>query len=168
MLWFLMGYTSKLAGTETGVVTPTSTFSRFFGAPFMPRIPSTYADMLGEMMEKHDTDVYLVNTGWIGGMYGTVKRVDIDVTRAMVRDAVEGRLKNVPCRKDPFFHFEVPEYSPSTDNREVLNPEGMWADKAAFHAAATRLANEFKTGFNKAFGNKGIAKEVAAECPGSN
>jgi len=167
MLWFLMGYTSKLAGTETGVVTPTSTFSRFFGAPFMPRIPSTYADMLGEMMERHDTDVYLVNTGWIGGLYGTVKRCDIDVTRAMVRDAVEGRLKNVPYRRDPIFKFDVPEYSPSTENREVLNPEGMWADKSAFQAAAARLACEFRNGFSKAFGNKGIAKEIADECPGT-
>ncbi len=167
MLWFLMGYTSKLAGTETGVVTPTSTFSRFFGAPFMPRLPSTYADMLGRMMEEHDTDVYLVNTGWIGGMYGTVKRCDIDVTRAMVRDAVEGRLKDVPCRKDPIFKFDVPEYSPSTDNREVLNPEGMWADKAAFQAAAARLAGEFRAHFNKSFGGKGISPAIAAECPGA-
>lgn len=166
MLWFLMGYTSKLAGTETGVVSPSSTFSRFFGAPFMPRLPSTYADMLGDMMEKHDTDVYLVNTGWIGGMYGTVKRCDIDVTRAMVKDAVEGRLKNVPCRRDPFFKFDVPEFSPSTDNREVLNPEGMWADKEAFKATAGKLAAEFKSNFAKAFGNKGIAPEIAAECPG--
>lgn len=167
MLWFLMGYTSKLAGTETGVVSPSSTFSRFFGAPFMPRTPSTYADMLGDMMEKHDTDVYLVNTGWIGGLYGTVKRVDIDVTRAMVRDAVEGRLRDVEYRKDPLFKFDVPVRCPSTDATDVLNPGQMWTDKTAFQTAANKLVLEFKTNFDKAFGDKGISDEIASECPGA-
>jgi len=166
MLWFLMGYTSKLAGTETGVVSPSSTFSRFFGAPFMPRTPSTYADMLGKMMQEHDTDVFLINTGWIGGRYGTVKRVDIDVTRAMVRDAVEGRLRDVNYRTDPLFKFQVPLACPSTSATDVLNPENMWTDKAEFRAAAEKLAAEFKINFGKAFGNKGIAPEIVSECPG--
>ncbi|MCK4288404.1 MAG: phosphoenolpyruvate carboxykinase (ATP), partial [Bacteroidales bacterium] len=84
MLWFLIGYTSKLAGTETGVTEPQATFSRFFGQPFMPCNPDVYSDMLGEKMEKFNTKVYLINTGWSGGAYGTGKRIDINLTRAMV------------------------------------------------------------------------------------
>ena len=86
MLWFLMGYTSKLAGTETGVIDPVSTFSRFFGAPFMPRNPDVYARLLGEKMDEHGTDVYLVNTGWSGGPYGVGHSAwSITLTRAMVQ-----------------------------------------------------------------------------------
>ena len=82
MLWFLMGYTSKLAGTETGIIDPETTFSRFFGEPFMPRNPDVYARMLGEKMHQHGTQVYLVNTGWSGGPFGVGTRMDIDLTRA--------------------------------------------------------------------------------------
>jgi len=84
MLWFLMGYTSKLAGTETGIVDPVSTFSRFFGEPFMPRNPDVYATMLGQRMKRYGSQVYLVNTGWSGGPYGVGQRMDIDITRAIV------------------------------------------------------------------------------------
>ncbi|MBE0635788.1 phosphoenolpyruvate carboxykinase (ATP), partial [Candidatus Bipolaricaulota bacterium] len=95
MLWFLMGYTSKLAGTETGILEPKTTFSRFFGEPFMPRNPDVYARMLGEKLDAHGTDVYLVNTGWVGGPYGVAGRVDIDLTRAMVHAALSGELRTV-------------------------------------------------------------------------
>jgi len=87
MLWFLMGYTSKLAGTETGIVDPVSTFSRFFGEPFMPRNPDVYATMLGQRMKRYGSQVYLVNTGWSGGPYGVGQRMDIDITRAIVHAA---------------------------------------------------------------------------------
>ncbi len=166
MLWFLMGYTSKLAGTETGVIKPSSVFSRFFGEPFMPRTPETYAGMLGDLMEKHNTDVYLVNTGWVGGAYGSARRIDIDLTRGMVSDAVEGRLKNVKYHRDAIFKVEVPESCPSVKHSEILSPESMWGDKAAYIASALKLAAEFTAHFTKAFGNKGIAQAIADECPG--
>jgi len=92
MLWFLMGYTSKLAGTEAGIVEPKSTFSRFFGAPFMPLLPDIYAGMLGEKLDKHGTSVFLVNTGWSGGPYGVGRRMDISLTRTMVSAALSGKL----------------------------------------------------------------------------
>lgn len=90
MYHFLSGYTSKLAGTERGVTEPEATFSTCFGAPFLPRPASVYAEMLGEKIDKHQVDVYLVNTGWTGGPYGTGKRMDLKYTRAMVRAAISG------------------------------------------------------------------------------
>src|SRR6056297_2109738 len=105
MLWFLMGYTSKLAGTETGITEPQATFSRFFGQPFMPRNPGVYADMLGEKMKKYDTNVYLINTGWTGGPYGKGERIDINYTRKMVDAALTGELKDVEFRHNELFHL---------------------------------------------------------------
>ncbi|MEA3316886.1 MAG: phosphoenolpyruvate carboxykinase (ATP), partial [Bacteroidota bacterium] len=94
-LWFLMGYTSKLAGTETGITKPEATFSRFFGQPFMPVNPDVYSSMLGEKMRKHKTQVFLINTGWSGGSYGTGKRIKLKYTRAMVDAALSGELNNI-------------------------------------------------------------------------
>ena len=113
MLWFLMGYTSKLAGTETGVTEPVSTFSRFFGGPFMPLNPEVYPRMLGERIKKHNTQAYLVNTGWIGAPYGPdAKRVDIDLTRAMVQAALTGELAKVEYEQDPIFRVWIPKTCP--------------------------------------------------------
>ncbi|MGD1996435.1 MAG: phosphoenolpyruvate carboxykinase (ATP), partial [Anaerolineae bacterium] len=107
MLWFLMGYTSKLAGTETGIVDPVSTFSRFFGEPFMPCNPSVYARMLGRRMEKHGTSVYLINTGWSGGPYGVGARMDINLTREIVNAALTAKLEDVGYVEDAVFHILV-------------------------------------------------------------
>ncbi|MGD8474999.1 MAG: phosphoenolpyruvate carboxykinase (ATP), partial [Anaerolineae bacterium] len=112
MLWFLMGYTSKLAGTETGIVDPVSTFSRFFGEPFMPRNPDVYASMLGERMKKHGSQVYLVNTGWSGGPFGIGARMDIEITRSIVDCALRGVLGEVEYDEDPLFHIQVPRFCP--------------------------------------------------------
>lgn len=165
MLWFLMGYTSKLAGTETGIIEPKTTFSRFFGEPFMPRNPDVYAGMLGERLDRHGTKVFLVNTGWSGGPYGVGKRLDITLTRTMVQAALEGELERVDCREDPFFRVRVPERVPGVPV-EVLFPREAWRDKAAYDARAARLASEFAAHFEKAYGRKGIDPAVAAECPG--
>jgi len=165
MLWFLMGYTSKLAGTETGIVEPKTTFSRFFGEPFMPRNPDVYARMLGEKLEEHGTTVYLVNTGWSGGPYGEAKRMDITLTRAMVHAALSGDLTNVEYDEDPVFHVEIPRSCPEVP-AEILNPREGWADKAAYDARAAKLAGEFSAHFDKAYGNKGIDPAVVAQCPG--
>ncbi|HHK66919.1 MAG TPA: phosphoenolpyruvate carboxykinase (ATP), partial [Candidatus Acetothermia bacterium] len=165
MLWFLMGYTSKLAGTETGIVEPKTTFSRFFGEPFMPRNPDVYARMLGEKMDRHGTEVYLVNTGWSGGPYGIGKRMEISLTRAMVDAALTGRLADAQYEEDRRFHLLVPESCPGVPS-EILDPKNTWSDKAAYEERADRLAAEFVTHFEKAYGDKGIDPEVASECPG--
>ncbi|GAB4258593.1 MULTISPECIES: phosphoenolpyruvate carboxykinase (ATP) [Deferrisoma] len=165
MFWFLMGYTSKLAGTETGVVDPVSTFSRFFGAPFMPRNPGDYARMLGEKLERHGTRVFLVNTGWSGGPYGEGSRMDIALTRAVVNAALSGALDDVPYQEDPLFHLAVPTACPGVPP-EVLVPKNTWADPAAYEARARKLAEDFRRHFEKAYGDKAIDPAVAAQCPG--
>ncbi|MCF7919160.1 MAG: phosphoenolpyruvate carboxykinase (ATP) [Candidatus Cloacimonetes bacterium] len=165
MLWFLMGYTSKLAGTETGIVDPVSTFSRFFGEPFMPRNPDVYSRMLGEKMEEYNTQVYLVNTGWSGGAYGTGSRMDINLTRAIVEACLNGSLNEVAYEENELFHILIPKSCPGV-SQEVLNPRNTWADKAAYDSRAQKLATDFANHFAKAYSNKNIAPEIAAQCPG--
>lgn len=165
MLWFLMGYTSKLAGTETGIDEPVSVFSRFFGEPFMPRNPDVYAQMLGERMEKHGTNVYLINTGWTGGPYGEGERIDIDYTRAMVRAALEGKLVDGEFKKHETFKVMVPKKCPDVPD-DVLWPKNTWKDKKAYDERAESLAKDFKEHFEKAYSDKGIDEDVVAQCPG--
>lgn len=165
MLWFLMGYTSKVAGTETGVVAPVSTFSRFFGAPFMPRLPRVYAGLLGQYLGRYGARVYLVNTGWSGGPYGMGNRIDIRLTRAMVRAAISGVLDKVELREDRRFHLLVPCSCPGVPAR-VLWPRDTWRDKRAYDRRAAALAQEFARQFEAAFSGQGIPPEVAAQCPG--
>lgn len=165
MLWFLMGYTSKLAGTETGVKEPQATFSRFFGQPFMPGKPEVYAKMLGEKMEKHNVSVYLINTGWSGGAYGVGSRIDLPFTRAMVNAALNGDLKNVEYVKDELFHLNIPTSVPGVPT-EILNPSNTWNDKAEYAAAAKKLAQKFSESFDKSYGSQGIDPEIVKQCPG--
>jgi phosphoenolpyruvate carboxykinase (ATP) len=165
MLWFLMGYTSKLAGTETGIVEPKTTFSRFFGEPFMPRNPDVYARMLGEKLEAHRTDVYLVNTGWSGGPYGEADRMDINITRAIVHAALSGELRDVPYDEDELFHVLIPRSCPGV-SVDLLHPRNAWKNGAAYDARAKKLGGEFAAHFETAYGDKEIAAEVAAQCPG--
>lgn len=165
MLWFLLGYTSKLAGTETGIVDPVSTFSRFFGEPFMPRNPDVYATMLGERMRRHGTQVYLVNTGWSGGPFGIGARMDIDITRSIVHAALSGEMEGLEYCEDPLFHIQVPETCPDVPC-EILKPRNTWEDKQAFDVRAKKLAWDFSAHFDKAYGNKGIDAAVISQCPG--
>jgi len=165
MLWFLMGYTSKLAGTETGITEPVSTFSRFFGEPFMPRNPNDYIQLLGEKMEKHNVGVYLVNTGWSGGPYGTGSRMDINVTRKIVSACLNGSLENVKYVEDPQFHLEIPETCPGVDP-SILVPINTWENKSAFKYRAEKLAEEFSHHFDAAYGLRNIPEEVRSQCPG--
>jgi len=165
MLWFLMGYTSKLAGTETGIVDPVSTFSRFFGEPFMPRNPDVYARMLGERMKKHGSQVYLVNTGWSGGPFGVGARMDINITRTIVHAALSGDLEDVEYDQDARFHVLVPRPCPAVPT-EILQPRNTWADKSAYETRASKLASEFSAHFDKAYGNKNIESAVVQQCPG--
>ncbi len=166
MLWFIMGYTSKLAGTETGVTEPKSAFSRFFGAPFMPRNPDDYADLLGKKLDEHGTQVYLVNTGWSGGPYGVGSRMDIMLTRAMCNAAINGSLADVEYVQDPIFKVHVPKTCPGVDDASILWPENTWDDKAAYAERAQKLAGDFAAQWEKAYADKGIDQAIAAECPG--
>jgi len=166
MLWFIMGYTSKLAGTETGVTEPKSAFSRFFGAPFMPRNPDDYASLLGKKLDEHGTDVYLINTGWSGGPYGVGKRMDIMLTRAMVAAAINGSLAKVKFKQDPTFKVMVPTSCPGVKDSKVLWPKNTWKDKKGYDARAKKLGKDFATQWNKAYAGKGIDPAIAKECPG--
>ena len=145
---FISGYTAKLAGTEVGVVEPSATFSTCFGAPFMPRHPGVYADMLGERLDRHEVDAWLVSTGWTGGPYGTGQRMNITHTRNMVRAALDGRLDGVPTVTDPVFGVEVPTSCPGVPE-EVLQPRGTWPDPAAYDRQAGELARMFVENFRR-------------------
>jgi phosphoenolpyruvate carboxykinase (ATP) len=162
MYHFISGYTAKLAGTEVGIREPTATFSTCFGAPFMPRHPGVYARMLGERLDRHDVPVYLVNTGWSGGPYGTGERMNITFTRQMVRAALNGKLEGVPTRTDPLFGFEVPTACPDVPH-DVLWPRDTWNDPEAYDRTAQRLARMFVDNFRQFEG--GVSKEIRAAGP---
>lgn len=159
---FLSGYTSKLAGTERGITEPQTTFSTCFGAPFLPLSPLVYAKLLGEKMEKHGTNVFLINTGWSGGPYGVGKRMSIPYTRAMVTAAIEGLLDNVEYELDRVFNVYVPTSCPGVPS-EILNPRNTWADKTAYDKQASNLAGRFAQNFSKFSGY--LHSEVAAAGP---
>lgn len=165
MFWFLMGYTSKLAGTETGIVEPVSTFSRFFGQPFMPRNPNDYASLLGEKIKKHRTRVYLVNTGWSGGAYGEGKRMDINITRAIIRAVLNGELDKAGYTDDKAFHIQIPVACPDVP-AEMLQPRNTWKDPEAFERRAQKLAGEFSAQFDRVYGGKNLPATVCRQCPG--
>ena len=165
MLWFLMGYTSKLAGTETGVNEPQATFSRFFGQPFMPCNPNIYAEMLGEKMEKHNANVFLINTGWSGGSYGTGSRIKLKYTRAMVDAALKGKLNDVEFIHDELFHLNIPTTCDNVPS-EILNPINTWENKEDYKNTAKKLANKFSESFDKSYGNQDIQPEIISQCPG--
>jgi len=148
MYHFLLGYTSKLAGTERGITEPVATFSTCFGAPFLPLNPQIYARMLEEKVSRHQTDVYLVNTGWSGGAYGTGKRIDLKHTRSIVRAVIKGQLNNVEYDRDPFFNLMIPRECPGVP-QEILHPENTWEDRNAFQKQAGRLADLFEDNYAK-------------------
>jgi phosphoenolpyruvate carboxykinase (ATP) len=138
--WFLLGYTAKVAGTEMGVKEPTATFSACFGLPFMPLHPSVYGKLLKEKILKHNTDVWLLNTGWSGGAYGVGNRMSIKDTRQLLHCALDGTLADVKFDTHSIFNLEVPKTCEGV-NPEVLNPRLSWADKEAYDTQATRLAH---------------------------
>jgi phosphoenolpyruvate carboxykinase (ATP) len=146
MYHFVSGYTAKLAGTEIGVKEPKATFSACFGAPFMPRHPGEYATMLGERLARTDVPVWLVNTGWTGGPYGTGERMNIDHTRSMVRAALSGALDGVPTTVDPIFGVAVPQSCPDVPAR-FLQPRSTWSDADAYDRQAQQLARMFAENF---------------------
>ncbi|WP_417318808.1 phosphoenolpyruvate carboxykinase [Erythrobacter aureus] len=146
MYHFLSGYTAKVAGTEIGVTEPEATFSTCFGAPFMPRHPSVYGNLLKERIAKGEVACWLVNTGWTGGKYGTGNRMPIKATRALLNAALDGSLNNAEFRKDPNFGFDVPV---SVDGVEdaILDPRSTWADKDEYDRTAAKLVQLFVDNF---------------------
>jgi len=161
MFHFMSGYTSKLAGTEIGVKEPKAVFSKCFGAPFMPRPASVYAEMLGEKISKHNTSVYLINTGWSGGPYGVGERIKIEYSRAMVTAALTGSLDIVKFSHNDIFNLDVPTECPNVPS-EVLEPRNMWIDKDAYDLSAKKLAQMFVDNFKK-FEN--ISNEICLAGP---
>jgi phosphoenolpyruvate carboxykinase (ATP) len=148
MYHFLSGYTAKVAGTEIGVTEPEATFSTCFGAPFMPRHPSVYGNLLKERIAKGQVDCWLVNTGWTGGKYGVGSRMPIKATRALLNAALDGSLRNAGFRTDPNFGIAVPVSVPGVDDA-ILDPRDTWADKADYDATAAKLVKLFNDNFAK-------------------
>jgi phosphoenolpyruvate carboxykinase (ATP) len=146
MYHFLSGYTARVAGTEIGVTEPEATFSTCFGAPFMPRHPSVYGNLLKERIAKGGVTCWLVNTGWTGGKYGEGSRMPIKATRALLNAALDGALTNAAFRTDPNFGFAVPVAVDGVDNA-ILDPRSTWADKAAYDATAKKLVGQFVDNF---------------------
>ena len=148
MYHFLSGYTAKVAGTEKGVRDPEATFSTCFGAPFMPRHPSVYGNMLRDLIGRHHVDCWLVNTGWTGGKYGVGRRMPIRVTRRLLTAALDGSLSRADFRRDPYFGFAVPTSVPGVEPH-ILYPVKTWQDKAAFAETAKRLVGMFRENFRR-------------------
>ena len=162
MYQFISGYTAKVAGTELGVTEPKPTFSACFGAPFLPLHPGKYAKMLGEKMQAHKVNVWMINTGWTGGAYGTGSRMKLKYTRAMITAALEGKLNDVEFEADPIFGFGIPKECPNVPT-EVLNPINTWTDKTAFKEKSKYLAGLFVKNFDKYA--DGVTEEVLAAAP---
>ena len=146
MYHFLSGYTARVAGTEIGVSEPDATFSTCFGAPFMPRHPSVYGNLLKERIARGGVDCWLVNTGWTGGKYGVGKRMPIKATRGLLNAALDGSLNDASFRTDPNFGFQVPVAVPRVDSA-ILDPRATWADGEAYDEAAAKLVDQFVANF---------------------
>ena len=151
MYHFLSGYTAKVAGTEIGVTEPEATFSTCFGAPFMPRHPSVYGNLLKERIAKGSVQCWLINTGWTGGKYGAGHRMPIKATRALLNAALDGDLDHVEFRQDPNFGFAVPISVPALSEagieQSILDPRSTWSDKAEYDATAAKLVQLFIDNF---------------------
>jgi phosphoenolpyruvate carboxykinase (ATP) len=164
MYHFLSGYTAKVAGTEKGLgAEPQATFSTCFGAPFMPRHPSVYGNMLRALIARHNVDCWLVNTGWTGGRYGVGRRMPIKTTRALLDAALSGGLKAQPMRVDPIFRFQVP-VSLTGVQSSILNPRETWSDPAAYDSQAGALVEMFNRNFDRFAGE--VDADVKAAAPG--
>jgi phosphoenolpyruvate carboxykinase (ATP) len=151
---FLSGYTAKVAGTEVGVKEPKATFSACFGAPFIPRHPAVYAEMLQRRLEASGAEVWLVNTGWTGGPYGTGHRIAIEDSRAIVDAIVGGDLASAEFEVDPWFGIAVPRRVPGV-SEGLLDPRSTWPDAEAYDRQARTLAGMFRDNF----------ETLAAEAP---
>ncbi|MGI8825731.1 MAG: phosphoenolpyruvate carboxykinase (ATP) [Chloroflexota bacterium] len=161
--YFLSGYTAKVAGTEKGVTEPQPNFSTCFGAPFLAWPPTTYATMLGDKLDRHGSKVWLINTGWTGGPYGTGSRIEIDDTRSMVRAVLRGDLTEVPTQRDHHFGLHVVEHVPGVSDN-VLNPKSTWQSGDAYDQQAHKLAALFEENFARNFADE-VSDDIRAAGP---
>jgi phosphoenolpyruvate carboxykinase (ATP) len=148
MYHFISGYTAKVAGTEAGVTEPQTAFSACFGAPFMPLHPTKYAEMLGSKMAKNNVNVWLINTGWSGGAYGTGSRIKLKYTRAMITSALTGKLNEVDFTNHEIFGLSMPTSCEDVPT-EILNPKNTWSDKSLYDSKANKLAESFINNFKQ-------------------
>lgn len=148
MYHFISGYTAKVAGTEMGVTEPSATFSACFGAAFLVWHPTKYAELLAEKINRHQTNVWLLNTGWSGGSYGTGKRMSLGVTRAIIDAIHSGTLSQQPFARDPIFGLDVPQTCPGVDSK-ILQPRATWASESQYDATAQKLSALFRQNFKK-------------------
>ncbi|GGF28950.1 phosphoenolpyruvate carboxykinase (ATP) [Echinicola rosea] len=148
MYHFISGYTAKVAGTEMGISEPQKTFSACFGAAFLPLHPTKYASLLGKKMKDHNVNVWLINTGWTGGSYGTGSRMKLPYTRAMITAVLEGKLDNVTFKTHEVFNVAVPQTCPNVPS-ELLNPRDTWANPLEYDHKAHQLALAFVENFKK-------------------
>ncbi|MCX8081010.1 MAG: phosphoenolpyruvate carboxykinase (ATP) [Bacteroidia bacterium] len=162
MYHFISGYTAKVAGTEMGITEPQTTFSACFGKAFLPLHPGKYAELLGEKLEKHDVQVWLVNTGWVSGGYGEGSRINLTYTRALINAALNGKLKDVNYAVSPYFNLKFPTECPGVPS-EILNPEKAWKNKEKFHEVCKNLAKKFIDNFRQY--ESGVSKEILSAAP---
>jgi phosphoenolpyruvate carboxykinase (ATP) len=162
MYHFISGYTAKVAGTEAGVTEPQTTFSACFGKVFLPLHPAKYAEMLGKKMKEHQVNVWLVNTGWTGGAYGTGSRMKLSYTRAMITAALNGALAGVEFEQHPVFGLQMPTTCPNVPS-EILNPRNTWSSAADYDQKANELAQKFIKNFEQYA--DGVSPEIVAAAP---
>lgn len=163
MFQYLSGYTAKVAGTELGIKEPTATFSTCFGAPFLLLNPIVYAEILGKKMKEHESQAYLVNTGWSGGAYGIGSRIKLAYTRAIIDAILDGRIEDSGFDVFPIFNFQIPKKIPHVDSN-ILNPKQTWSDAAAYDAMAKKLASQFNENF-KRFSSTLLGKKLSESGP---
>ncbi|WP_336515854.1 phosphoenolpyruvate carboxykinase (ATP) [Pollutibacter soli] len=162
MYQFISGYTAKVAGTEAGVTEPKATFSACFGAPFLPLHPGHYAQMLGRKLKEHNAKVWLINTGWTGGPYGTGSRIKLAYTRALITAVLEDKLNMDESEIFPVFNFRIPKYCEGVPD-QILNPANTWSDKNNFTEKSKSLAKLFTENFQKYA--DGVSSEIKAAAP---
>lgn len=164
MYYFLSGYTAKVAGTERGITEPVATFSACFGEAFLPLHPTVYAKLLGERIDKYGVNVYLVNTGWTGGPYGTGKRMSIKDTRACIDGILNGAINKAEFDTLPIFNLAIPKALEGVNDNKVLNPRETWADKAEYDAMLAKLAKMFQQNFRR-YDDRGDEFDYASAGP---
>lgn len=159
---FISGYTAKVAGTEMGITEPTTTFSACFGKAFLPLHPTKYAELLGEKLKKHNVNVWLINTGWVGGSYGVGSRIKLSYTRALISAALTGKFDSVDFGTTPYFKLRFPKSCPDVPS-EILEPMNAWKDKVAFNKVAQNLAASFLKNFDQYASD--ASEEILAAAP---
>ena len=146
MFYFINGYTAKVAGTEAGVIEPQATFSACFGKAFLPLHPTIYAQMLETKLNKGQVNVWLVNTGWIGGAYGTGERIKLNFTRNLINSALNGELLKENFELDTVFNLQIPKNCTNVPS-EILNPLNNWDDKLEYQTKAKALLDSLETNY---------------------